>query len=95
MTKLLKQPTAWIPLTMSLVAFLLVVVYVLLFGIARQEDEGAAAHIFQLLLVGQLPFMGYFALRWLPKKPKDAFIILIIQVIAGIIALAPIFILET
>ena len=80
---------------MSLVAFLLVVVYVLLFGIARQEDEGAAAHIFQLLLVGQLPFMGYFALRWLPKKPKDAFIILIIQVIAGIIALAPIFILET
>lgn len=94
MTKLLKHTTAWVPLTMSLAAFLLVIGYVSLFGNVRQEDEGAAAHIFQLLLVGQLPFIGYFAFIWLPKKPKDAFIILIIQAIAGIIALAPIFILE-
>lgn len=94
MTKLLKQPTAWIPLAMSLAAFLLVVVYVSLFGIVHQDDEGTAAHIFQLLLVGQLPFIGYFAFMWLPKKPKDAFIIIIIQAIAGLIALAPIFILE-
>lgn len=79
---------------MSLAAFLLVVVYVSLFGIVHQDDEGTAAHIFQLLLVGQLPFIGYFAFMWLPKKPKDAFIIIIIQAIAGLIALAPIFILE-
>lgn len=92
MRNLLKQPTAWIPLIMSVVAFSLVVATVSFFGAVRQADEGTAAHLFQLLLVGQLPLIGYFAFKWFPRKQKDVFFVLVLQAIAGIVALSPVFI---
>lgn len=81
---------------MSLAALAVVVGYILLFGIPGQpqEDEGTAAHLFQLLLAGQLPFIGYFAIKWLPKKPKQALQILAAQAVAILLALAPVYFLE-
>lgn len=94
MKSLLKQPSSWIPLAMSLAACLLVISYVAIFGVVKNEDEGTAAHIFQLLLAGQLPFILYFALKWLPKKTKQAVFVLLLQAIAGLIALILVFLLE-
>lgn len=73
---------------------MLVLGTVLLVGVKPSEDEGICAHLFQLLLAGQLPFVAYFAFKWLPKNPRETFVILVLQAIAGVIALAPIFILE-
>jgi len=62
-------------------------------GIARQADEGAAAHIWQLLMAGQVPVIGFFAFKWLPRAPKTALQVLAVQAGAAIAALAPVFLL--
>jgi hypothetical protein len=73
---LIKQPSAYLPMAMSLAALALVLGHVALFGIVHKVDEGAAAHIFQILMVAQLPIVVYFILTWLPKRPKDSLQIL-------------------
>jgi hypothetical protein len=79
---------------MSLAALALVLVHFSMFGNARQADEGADAHIFQVLLVLQLPIVAFFAIKWLPKAPKAALTILALQAGAGLAALATVFLLE-
>lgn len=91
---LIKAPSAWLPIAMSTAAFTLIIGYLTMFGITRQQDEGAAARVFQLLLVGQLPIIVFFAIKWLPKKQKQTLQILALQFIAGFLAFATIFFLE-
>jgi hypothetical protein len=57
---LLKRPSALIPVAMSVVALATVIGYAAKFGIARQADEGAAVHVWQLLMLGQVPVCGVF-----------------------------------
>lgn len=38
----------------------------------REGDEGAAAHIFQLLLAAEVPIAAFFAIKWLPRFPGQA-----------------------
>jgi hypothetical protein len=89
-----KQPSAFLPLAMSLAALALVLVHFAMFGNAHQADEGADARIFQLLLVLQLPIVAFFAIKWLPKAPKAALAILALQAGAGIAAVGTVFFLE-
>ncbi|HKW02642.1 MAG TPA: hypothetical protein VJN96_22660 [Vicinamibacterales bacterium] len=44
-TPLLRRPSAFLPIVMSAAALALLVGYILMFGTARQEDEGTAAHL--------------------------------------------------
>ena len=92
---LFKQPIAWIPLAMSFVALAMIVIYVAMFGIVQNEDEGAPAHIFQLIMLGQLPIAGYFAFKWLPKQPRQSLIVLALQAVAWIIPIVTIMYLES
>lgn len=92
---LFKQPSAWIPLAMSLVALAIILGYVAMFGIVQNEDEGAPARIFQLLMLAQLPIAGYFAVKWLPKRPKQSLMVLALQAVAWIIPIATIMYLES
>lgn len=85
-----KYPSAWIPVAMSVAALALVIGHVFLYGVAREADEGATAHIFQLLMAGQMPFVAYFAWRWLPKDPAQGWRVLALQVVAVVAALAPV-----
>lgn len=64
-----------------------------LFGAVREPDEGTAAHIFQLLLVTQLPIVAWFAIKWPPRAPRQALQVLAPQAGAGLAALAPVFLL--
>lgn len=94
---------AWIPILMSGAALALVFGYVLTGphapnlvienGIARQ-DEGAAARLWQFLMVLQLPVIGWFALRWLPRAPRMAIAVLACQALAIVAAALPVFLLE-
>jgi hypothetical protein len=70
---------------MSLAALTMILGYVAIFGIVHHEDEGTPAHIFQLLMLMQLPVIAYFALKWLPKRPKQSLLVLALQVAAWII----------
>ncbi len=87
---MLRRPSAVVPVAMSAAALALVFAYLALHGTARQEDEGAAAHLWQLLMAGQLPIIGYFALRWLPIEPRPTLIVLSIQLAAGLASAFPI-----
>ena len=87
---LLKRPTAFVPIIMSLAALGIVIGYAAMFGVARQADEGAAAHMWQLLMAGQLPVIAFFAIKWLPKAPKDCVIVLLLQCAAALSAMFPV-----
>lgn len=90
MESLLKRPSALIPLAMSIAAIAVIVIYIALFGTARQEDEGTAAHLWQLLMAGQLPVMAFFAIKWLPIQPTRALGVLALQVTAAFCAAFPV-----
>ena len=91
---LIRRPSAYLPLLMSLAALALVLGHVALFGIVRGTDESAAARLFQLLIVAQLPIVAFFAINWLPKAPRAALAVLAMQMGAVLLALAPVLILE-
>jgi hypothetical protein len=63
-------------------------------GTARQPDEGAAAHIWQILVCAQLPIAAFFAIRWLPRTPRAALWVLLVQLMALLAAAAPAFLLH-
>ncbi len=94
MTSLIRKPSAFIPVAMSLVALMLVVGHIVMVGTARQADEGTEAHLWQLLMAAQLPVIGYFALKWLPNAPRQALGVLALQACAALAALAPVFLLR-
>ena len=75
-TSILLRPSALVPVAMSGAALFTVVLHIALFGSAREADEGAAAHIFQLLIAGQLPIVAFFAFKWLQRAPKQAVVVL-------------------
>jgi hypothetical protein len=52
---IVKKPSALVPLVMSLAALADVVVSIAIFGVVHETDEGTAAHIWQLLMAGQMP----------------------------------------
>ena len=89
----LKRPSAFLPLAMSAAALVLVLAHVAVVGVdaAHQPDEGATAHIFQLLLVAQVPFVAFFAIKWLPRAPRISLPVLALQAVAVIAALAPVY----
>lgn len=90
---LLKQPSAFLPLAMSLAALALVLGFVAVFGVVHETDEGTAAHVWQLLMAGQVPIVAFFAVKWLPRAPKQALKVLLLQAGAGLAALAPVYFL--
>ena len=85
------QPYAFLPLAMSLAALAIVVGHIALFGVDHDPDEGAAAHVFQLLMVAQIPLIVLFAFRWLPKAPRPTVSVLALQASAALVAIAPVF----
>ena len=90
----MKHPSAFLPLAMSLVALATVLGHIAVFGIAREADEGTAAHVFQLLMTVQVPIVAFFAIKWLPRTPRQALQVLALQAGAALAALAPILFLH-
>ncbi len=91
--RLFGKASAWLPLAMSLMALATVLGYLAINGIVHESDEGAAAHIWQLLMAGQLPIVAFFAIKWLPRAPRSALYVLATQAGAGLAAMAPVFLL--
>jgi hypothetical protein len=91
---ILKRPSAFLPLAMSLTALAVVLGHVAMYGAAREADEGAAAHIWQLLMAGQMPVLAFFAIKWLPKAPRPTLYVLGLQAGAVLASMAPVFFLN-
>jgi hypothetical protein len=87
---LLWSPSGFAPVAMSAGALAVIAGHVLTSGIAPQADEGTAAHLWQLLMAGQLPLVGWFALRWVPEGGRRAIAVSAIHVGAIAVALFPV-----
>ena len=94
MTSTFRQPSAFVPVVMSCIALALVLGYVAIFGVVHQADEGALAHIWQRLIAVQVPIIAFFAIKYLPQRPRQTLLILGLQLAAVLAACAPVFLLR-
>lgn len=85
----INRVAARVPLACSLAALAVVVTALVTGWQTHGADEGAAAHIFQLLMVVQLPFIAAFVLTadWRGFAPAR---VLALQAGAVLLALAPV-----
>jgi len=91
---MIRKPSAFLPVAMSFAALAVVLTHVAIFGAARKPDEGTAAHLWQLLMAAQLPFLAFFAITWLQRSPKQALLVMALQAAAALAALAPVYFLN-
>jgi len=88
-----KRPSAWLPVVMSLAAVALVLIQLAAHGVARERDEGALAHLWQLLMAAQIPLIAFFAFDGLRRDPRRAIPVLACQALAAAAAVMPVFLL--
>ena len=88
----LRHPSALLPLFLSLGALAMVVWFVAATGWSDSRTRALGA-AWQVLMVAQVPAITYFALRWLPRAPRPALIVLTLQVVAATLAAAPVLLL--
>ena len=91
---LAKHASAFLPVAMSLAALTLVLCDLAIYGIVRSPDEGTVAHLWQLLMAGQIPMIAFFAIKWLPRAPRHGLGVLAMQAAAGLASVAPVFFLH-
>jgi len=97
-----RATSAWIPIALAGAAIALLAGYfftgphapniVVENGVPR-EDEGTAAHLWQLLMLLQVPSVLFFAAWWLPRDPKRTLAMLGLQGFAFVAAASPVWLL--
>ena len=75
----IRQPTVFLPIAMSLIALSMMLIHFALFRIVHEFDEGTSAHIFQILMVAQIPLVALFAIKWLARAPHQTLKLLVLQ----------------
>lgn len=93
MPSLLKKPSAWLPIAMSLAMLAFILIYIAAVGIVYEKDEGTPAHLFQLWMVYEFFAIAFFALTWLAREPKRALTVLALQIVAALLPVAIVFFL--
>ena len=96
---MVRHPSAFLPMAMSLTALAMVLGslvhgYVASHGVVHETDEGAVAHLWQLLMAGQAPILAFFAIKWLPRAPRQTLYVLALQAGAALASMAPVFFLK-
>lgn len=89
---MMKRPSAFIPLAMSVVAVAMVLGYVARYGGGPVRDEGTVGHLWQLLMALQLPIVAFFAIKWMPRAPRPTLYVLAEQAGAALASIALVFI---
>ena len=85
-----KEPLAFLPILCSLSALAMTTIVLTVKGVVREADEGTAAHLFQLLMAASVIMSVAFVIRWLVHNPSQTLRILAIQIVAALVALAPV-----
>ena len=98
-----RATSAWVPVALAGAAIALLGGYLLTGphapnivvenGVPR-HNEGTVAHLWQLLMLLQVPCVLFFAAWWLPRDPKRALAMLAIQGFAFVAAALPVWLLE-
>lgn len=96
--EVLCSPTALLPIGLSLGALLVVLIHIAFFGAASAPDEGAAAHVWQILMFAQIPALTLFIGRWFRIARRPTFHVLVLHGVAiglsvAVAAMAPVYFL--
>ena len=70
---------AALPIVMSLTALTMVLAHAMLVGRDVRPDEGALAHLFQLLMMAQLPLLGVCAVMFLRRHSAQFALVFVAQ----------------
>ena len=94
----IRRPTGFLPLALSGAALALVLIRLTFIGAAPEMhagrlDEGTSAHLWQIFMIGQLPMIAHFAIRWLRTDLLGTLSVLGFQLLAIVAAMAPVFLL--
>lgn len=93
--KFLRQPSAWLPVLMSMTVLTIILIHISMFGAPiREVDEGTGVHLFQIWIVLELLTMAFFAIKWLPQAPKQALLVLALQIFATFLPIYMVFSLK-
>ena len=95
--RVIQDPGAWLPIVLGLAALADVILFGVVLGPVRRPDgdEGTPAHLFQGLMVLVAILIPVFAIRWLPRAPREATAVLVLQVLAAAVPLAALALLES
>jgi hypothetical protein len=91
---ILRQPSAFLPLAMSITALAMLLGDAVMFGVVHGGDEDAVAHLWQLLMTVQMPVVAFFAIKWLRRAPRQTLLILALQAGAWLASCAPVYFLH-
>lgn len=88
------SPTALVPTVLSLGALIIVLMHYGFFGSDPSTDEGAAAHVWQLLMAAQIPALALFTAKWFRRARRPCLNVLTVHSLSiamciGLAALAP------
>jgi hypothetical protein len=86
-----RKPLAFIPIVFSLSALAMTTMVLTVNGVVHEADEGADAHLFQVLMVASFITSAAFVIRWFVRDPWQTLRILAIQIVVALAALAPVF----
>ena len=89
----MRQPSAFLPVAMSVIALGMVLGAVAWSGAQHGTDEGTVAHLWQILMGAQVPIVLWFAIRGLRRAPGPVLGVLAVQAGAGLASMAPVFFL--
>ncbi len=89
----MKALSGIVPLAMSFAALAMVLIRLAVYGVAPEADGGTPAHIFQLLMVAQVPIVWFFVVTWLPRAPWRTLQVLAAQFSAALLAMVAVVLL--
>lgn len=89
-----RRISAWLPIAMSMAALLLSLVRVLTVGPQPDLDEGFYAHLWQLLMVAQIPVAVVYLLKTPRSARRQMVYTVALQAGAALIAVMPVALLR-
>ena len=86
-------PTGLLPIGLSLGALFVVFIHVAFVGATSAPDEDSAAHVWQILMLAQIPALALFTGRWLRIARHPTFQVLALHggaIALSVVAAAPV-----
>ena len=92
---IIKKPSAWIPIAMPLTVLIIMLIAIVMSAVpVHQADEGTGAHLFQIWMVLEIVCVTFFLIKWFPRDPKPALVVLALQIGAALLPMGVVFFLK-
>ena len=95
MNSIIKKSGSWLPIVLTAIILGMMGLYFAnIIPPDPSGDEGIMAHSFQIWLVLEFFAVLFFALKWFPREPREAWKITALQITLAIVPVAIVWFLE-